>query len=357
MTRTILVTGGAGFIGCSLVRHLVGCGDRVVNLDALTYAGNRDNLVDVAYHPDHVFVHGSINDAKLVARLLEEHRPSAIINVAAETHVDRSIDGPAAFVGTNIVGAFQLLEAARAYWETLDGTESNRFRFVQVSTDEVYGSIDKGVFREHDPYRPNSPYAASKAGADHLARAYFQTFGLPVLITNGSNTYGPYQFTEKLLPLMILNAVDGKPLPVYGDGGNVRDWLYVADHSSGIVAALDHGKPGESYNLGGGNEFPNIDVVRRLCALLDEIRPHPEARSYNEQITFVADRPGHDFRYALDSAKAETQLTWRPAMDFEDGLRDTVGWYLDNQEWCRKITESRYDRKRLGLENERKAER
>ncbi len=351
MTETFLVTGGAGFIGSALVRQMIGRGDRVINLDALTYAGNRDNLADAADHPDHVFVHGSINDGTMVSGLLDEHRPRAIINVAAETHVDRSIDGPAAFVETNIVGTFQLLEAARAYRDSLDGKERDRFRFVQVSTDEVYGSIDEGEFREGDPYRPNSPYAAAKAGADHLARAYFHTYGLAVVITNGSNTYGPYQFPEKLLPLMILNAIDGKPLPVYGEGANVRDWLYVGDHASGVIAALERGTPGQSYNIGGGNEFPNIEVVRFLCALLDDIRPHSEGRSYTEQIAFVEDRPGHDFRYALSTDKAGEELNWRPEKDFEDGLRATIQWYLDNQGWCRKTTEGLYDRGRLGLGN------
>jgi dTDP-glucose 4,6-dehydratase len=351
MTETFLVSGGAGFIGSALVRQLIRRGNRVINLDALTYAGNRENLADIDGHQDHVFVHGSINDGNLISRLLEEHRPGAVINVAAETHVDRSIDGPAAFVETNIVGAFQLLEAARDYRGSLGGKESDRFRFVQVSTDEVYGSIDEGEFREGDPYRPNSPYAAAKAGADHLARAYFHTYGLPVVITNGSNTYGPYQFPEKLLPLMILNAVDGKPLPVYGEGVNIRDWLYVDDHAAGIIATLESGTPGQSYNIGGGNEFLNIEVVKRLCALLDEIRPLPDGRFYAEQITFVEDRPGHDFRYALDTAKAGEGLDWRPEKSFEDGLRATIQWYLDNQDWCRKTTDGLYDRGRLGLGN------
>ena len=279
------------------------------------------------------------------------------MHLAAETHVDRSIDGPAAFVETNILGTFLLLEEARTYRDSLDVSLSNGFRFVQVSTDEVYGSIADGVFREDDPYRPNSPYAAAKAGADHLARAYFRTYGLPTVITNGSNTYGPYQFPEKLLPLMILNAVDGKPLPVYGKGDNVRDWLYVDDHAAGIIAALERGTPGENYNIGGGNVLANIDVVRRLCALLDEIQPHPQAQSYVEQIDFVEDRPGHDFRYALDSAKAEADLGWRPETDFIDGLGATVRWYLDHQDWCRKTTDGRYDRGRLGLTDQKKATR
>ena len=349
MTETFLVTGGAGFIGSALVRQLVGRGNRIINLDALTYAGNRDNLADIDGQAGYVFVHGSINDGSLVSRLLDEHRPCAVINVAAETHVDRSIDGPADFIDTNIVGTFQLLEAARTYREKLDDGARDRFRFVQVSTDEVYGSIDEGEFREGDPYRPNSPYAAAKAAADHLARSYFHTYGLPVVLTHGSNTYGPYQFPEKLLPLMILNAVDNKPLPVYGEGANVRDWLYVNDHASGIIAALEEGAPGEGYNIGGGNEFKNIEVVHHLCALLDEIRPHPEGRTYFEQVTFVTDRPGHDFRYALDSAKANEGLNWRPDMDFENGIRSTVQWYLENQDWCRKTTEGLYDRERLGL--------
>lgn len=349
MTHTVLATGGAGFIGSALVRNLVKRGERVIDLDALTYAGNRDNLADVADNPDHVFVHGSINDGALVTRLLKEYHPYAVINVAAETHVDRSIDGPAAFVDTNIVGTFQLLEAVRAYWDSLDGDGREEFRFVQVSTDEVYGSIDEGEFLEENPYRPNSPYAAAKAGADHLVRSYFQTYALPALITNGSNTYGPYQFPEKLLPLMILNAVDGKPLPVYGKGENVRDWLYVDDHASGIIAALEGGAPGQNYNIGGGNEFPNIEVVRHLCTVLDEVRPHPEGRPYAEQMVFVEDRPGHDFRYALNTTKAGNELGWVPEIEFEEGLRATVQWYLENQDWARKSTEGLYGRERLGL--------
>ena len=344
----ILVTGGAGFIGSAVVRHIIREGvDDVVNLDKLTYAANLESLAGVEESPRYEFVEGDICDASLVRSLLETRRPGAVLHLAAETHVDRSIDGPAAFVKTNIVGTFQLLEEARAYRDSLDGKASEDFRFVHVSTDEVYGSIDDGVFGEDDPYRPNSPYAAAKAGADHLVRAYFRTYGLATVNTNGSNTYGPYQFPEKLLPLMILNAVDGKPLPVYGTGDNVRDWLYVDDHAAGIAAALKQGVPGESYNIGGGNEVTNIDVVRRLCAHLDVIRP--QAKPYAELIDFVDDRPGHDFRYALDSAKAEAGLGWRPETDFDGGLRATVGWYLENQDWCRRTTDGRYDRGRLGL--------
>ena len=346
----ILVTGGAGFIGSAVVRHIIREGvDEVVNLDKLTYAANPETLAEVEGNPRYEFVKGDICDTSLVRSLLETHRPGAILHLAAETHVDRSIDGPAAFVATNIHGTFQLLEEARTYRDSLDVSLSDGFRFVQVSTDEVYGSIDDGLFREDDPYRPNSPYVAAKAGADHLARAYFRTYGLATVITNGSNTYGPYQFPEKLLALMILNAVDGKPLPVYGKGDNVRDWLYVDDHAAGIMAALKGGVPGESYNIGGGNEFTNINVVRRLCALLDEILPHPRAQSYAGQIDFVEDRPGHDFRYALDTAKAEADLGWRPETDFDAGLGATVRWYLDHQDWCRKSTDGRYDRGRLGL--------
>jgi len=349
MTMPLLVTGGAGFIGSALVRHLIATGERVVNLDALTYAGNRENLGEAGAHPNHVFVEGSINDRVLVARLFDEHQPRAVINVAAETHVDRSIDGPAAFVETNIVGTFTMLDEARDYRDSLAGTERDGFRFVQVSTDEIYGSLGKGAFREGDPYRPNSPYAAAKAAADHLARAYHHTYGLPVIITNGSNTYGPYQFPEKLLPLMILNAVDGKPLPVYGAGSNVRDWLHVDDHAAGIIAALKNGTPGDSYNLGGGNEFSNIDVVHRLCAILDEVRPRADGRLHAERIIFVEDRPGHDFRYALDSSKARERLSWTPAVAFDDGLRAMVEWYLANQDWCGKIASVLYERQRLGL--------
>jgi len=341
----VIVTGGAGFIGSSLVRLLVGRDIPVVVLDALTYAGNRDNLAGV---PDVTFVHGDIGDAALVAGLLSRYRPRAIVNVAAETHVDRSIDGPAAFIQTNIVGTSTLLEEARRYWRDLSAAERDAFRFLQVSTDEVYGSVAEGKSREGEPYRPNSPYAASKAAGDHMARAYFRTYGLPTLVTNGSNTYGPRQFPEKLIPLQILNAVDGRPLPVYGDGSNQREWLYVDDHCRGIAAVLEHGRPGETYNIGSDHQRANMDVVRDLCDLLDRLAPAPSGRPHAESIALVRDRPGHDFRYALDSGKLMNETGWRPTMAFAEGLEATVRWYLDNQPWCRAITRAGYDRNRLG---------
>ncbi len=351
MTDTYLVTGGAGFIGSALVRYLVGDGATVITLDALSYAGNLDNLAMVADNPAHTFVHGSINDDALVRQLLDEHQPQYVINVAAETHVDRSIDGPAAFIETNVVGTGILLEAAYRYWLSLDGSAREDFRYVQVSTDEVFGSIREGLFRENDPYRPNSPYAASKAGADHLAHSYFRTYGLPVVVTHGSNTYGPHQFPEKLIPLMILNALDGKPLPVYGDGSNVRDWLYVDDHAHGIAAVARQGHPGEAYNIGGGTERTNLEVVNSLCDLLDEISPRLTAGAYADQIAYVTDRPGHDFRYALDITKISGQVGWTPAAIFTDGLADTVHWYLSNSDWCDAISKTRYSRERLGAGN------
>ena len=348
MTDTYLVTGGAGFIGSTLVRHLIGNGHSVITLDALTYAGNLDNLAMVSDNSAHTFVHGSINDDALVRRLLAKHQPRYVINVAAETHVDRSIDGPAAFIETNVVGTGVLLEASYRYWTALDGAARDLFRYVQVSTDEVFGSIREGLFRESDPYRPNSPYAASKAGADHLAHSYFRTYGLPVMVTHGSNTYGPHQFPEKLIPLMILNALDGKPLPVYGDGSNVRDWLYVDDHAGGIATVAQRGQPGEAYNIGGGTERANLEVVNVLCNLLDAASPRAAPGSYADQITYVTDRPGHDFRYALDIAKISKQVDWTPEVTFGDGLANTVRWYLDNSDWCDAITRTRYSRERLG---------
>jgi dTDP-glucose 4,6-dehydratase len=342
--QTFLVTGGAGFIGSALVRLLVGQGHEVVTLDALTYAGSRGNLAGVMESCLHTFVEGSICDRALVDDLLATHRPRYLINVAAETHVDRSIDGPEAFVETNVVGTSLLLAAARAF----DRGGGAAIRYVQVSTDEVYGTIDDGEFREGDPYRPNSPYAASKAAADHMVRAYVRTYGLDAVITHGSNTFGPRQFPEKLIPLMTLNAIEGKSLPVYGDGRNVRDWLYVDDHAAGIVAAALNGTRGESYNIGGGTEIENIQLVRKLCALLDRARPRPDGTSYADQIAFVEDRPGHDFRYALSSAKARDQLGWQPATAFEDGFETAVAWYIENRDWCTSITERLYARERLG---------
>ena len=346
---TWLVTGGAGFIGGNFVLEAVAAGTRVVNLDALTYAGNRDTLAPLDGDPRHVFVHGDIGDRALVARLLAEHRPQAIVNFAAESHVDRSIDGPAAFVQTNVVGTLALLEAARDYWRSLEGADKDAFRFLHVSTDEVYGSLgDTGKFIEDTPYAPNSPYSASKAASDHLVRAFHHTYGLPVLTTNCSNNYGPYQFPEKLIPLVIARALAGEPLPVYGDGRNVRDWLYVGDHCAAIRAVLARGRVGETYNVGGDAEKQNIDVVRTICALLDERRPRPDGRPRAGQITFVADRPGHDRRYAIDASKLARELGWAPAHSFEQGIAQTVDWYLAHQDWVARVLDGSYRLERIG---------
>ncbi|GAB6068106.1 dTDP-glucose 4,6-dehydratase [Methylothermus subterraneus] len=352
MTKpTWLVTGGAGFIGGNFVLRQIARGRaRIVNLDALTYAGNLDTLAAVLDHPDHVFVQGSIGDRDKVLSLLRAYRPTAIINFAAESHVDRSIDSPAPFIQTNVVGTFELLEAARRYFRDLPETERQRFRFLHVSTDEVYGSLGPtGKFTEESPYRPNSPYSASKAASDHLVRAYHHTYGLPTLTTNCSNNYGPYQFPEKLIPLMILNAIEGKPLPVYGTGQNVRDWLYVEDHCRAIERVLEAGRPGEVYNIGGGSEKTNLEVVQTLCRLLDELLPHSPYRPHAQLIAFVADRPGHDLRYAIDASKIHRELQWSPAETFETGIRKTVRWYLENQDWCRRVTDGSYRRERLGV--------
>ncbi|MFO7188260.1 MAG: dTDP-glucose 4,6-dehydratase [Pseudomonadota bacterium] len=340
----ILVTGGAGFIGSNFVLDWLATSDEpVVNLDALTYAGNLANLASLAGDARHIFVRGDICDRALVDRLLANYRPRAIVHFAAESHVDRSIHGPGEFVRTNVQGTFTLLEAARAYWTALDEPARTAFRFLHVSTDEVYGSLgpDDPPFTETTPYAPNSPYAASKAASDHLVRAWHHTYGLPVLTTNCSNNYGPYQFPEKLIPLVIANALGGRPLPVYGDGLNVRDWLYVGDHCAGVRTVLEKGRQGETYNIGGWNERTNIEIVRRICALLDELRPDP-AGSYERLITFVKDRPGHDRRYAIDARKIERELGWRPAETFESGLRKTVRWYLDNQAWLRQVQDGSY---------------
>ena len=341
----ILVTGGAGFIGANFVLDWLAQSDEVViNLDKLTYAGNRENLATLANDPRHVFVHGDIGDAKLTTSLLARYKPRAIINFAAESHVDRSIHGPEDFIQTNIVGSFHLLEAARAYWSSLPDEPGPGFRFLHVSTDEVYGSLasDEPAFSETHPYEPNSPYSASKAASDHLVRAYHHTYGLPVLTTNCSNNYGPFHFPEKLIPLLIVNALAGKPLPVYGDGQQVRDWLYVKDHCTAIRRVLDAGRPGETYNIGGWNEKPNLDIVHTVCALLDELRPRPDGRPYREQIRYVADRPGHDRRYAIDARKIESELGWKPAETFASGIRKTVLWYLENQDWVRNVQSGAY---------------
>ena len=341
----ILVTGGAGFIGANFVLDWLAAGpESVVNLDKLTYAGNLDNLTSLQGDARHVFVRGDIGDADLVTQLLREYRPRAIVNFAAESHVDRSIHGPGDFIQTNMVGTFRLLECARAYVDTLPAGERAAFRFLHVSTDEVYGSLapDAPAFTEDHPYEPNSPYSASKAASDHLVRAWHHTYGLPVLTTNCSNNYGPFHFPEKLIPLMIVNALAGKPLPVYGDGQQVRDWLYVKDHCSAIRRVLEAGRLGETYNVGGWNEKANIDIVRTVCGLLDQLRPRSDGRSYREQITFVKDRPGHDRRYAIDARKIERELGWKPAETFDSGIRKTVQWYLDHPEWVAHVQSGAY---------------
>jgi dTDP-glucose 4,6-dehydratase len=344
---TILVTGGAGFIGSNFVlewfKDAATSGETVVNLDALTYAGNAENLAALSGDARHVFVHGDICDRALLDRLLSEHRPRAVVHFAAESHVDRSIHGPGAFIKTNVEGTFALLEAARAYWNTLGVDDKSNFRFHHVSTDEVYGSLKPAdpAFAETNPYEPNSPYSASKAASDHLVRAWHHTYGLPVVTTNCSNNYGPYHFPEKLIPLMIVNALAGKPLPVYGDGQQIRDWLYVTDHCSAIRAVLARGRLGETYNVGGWNEQANIDIVRTICALLDELRPDA-AGSYSRLITYVKDRPGHDRRYAIDARKIERELGWRPAETFETGIRKTVAWYLENSDWVSRVQSGAY---------------
>jgi dTDP-glucose 4,6-dehydratase len=341
----ILVTGGAGFIGANFVLDwLAGGGEPVVNLDKLTYAGNLENLASLHGDTRHVFVQADIADSERVRDLLVQHRPRAVVNFAAESHVDRSIHGPVDFIQTNIVGTFRLLETVRAYWGDVSGQDKASFRFLHVSTDEVYGSLAASdpAFTETHRYEPNSPYSASKAASDHLVRAYHHTYGLPVLTTNCSNNYGPYHFPEKLIPLMIVNALAGKPLPVYGDGMQVRDWLYVKDHCSAIRRVLDAGRVGEVYNVGGWNEMPNIEIVQKVCALLDAMRPRADGRSYRDQISYVADRPGHDRRYAIDARKLENELGWRPAETFETGIRKTVRWYLDNPQWVAHVQSGAY---------------
>ncbi len=342
---TILVTGAAGFIGSNFVLDwLKTSSETVINLDKLTYAGNRHNLATIQDDPRHTLVQGDIGDQSLVPQLLATHRPRAILNFAAESHVDRSIHGPGEFIQTNIVGTFHLLEAARDYWMQLEDAEKANFRFLHVSTDEVYGTLtaSDAPFAEQNRYEPNSPYSASKAASDHLVRAWHHTYGLPVLTTNCSNNYGPYHFPEKLIPLTITNALAGKPLPIYGDGLQVRDWLYVGDHCSGIRRVLEAGTIGETYNIGGWNEQTNISIVQKICALLDERRPRADGTSYATQITHVKDRPGHDRRYAIDARKIEQQLGWRPAETFETGIRKTVDWYLENAEWVTQVQSGAY---------------
>jgi dTDP-glucose 4,6-dehydratase len=342
----ILVTGGAGFIGANFVLDWLKepNAEGIVNLDKLTYAGNLATLASLKNDSSHVFVQGDIGDRTLVARLLQEYQPRAIVNFAAESHVDRSIHGPADFIDTNIVGTFNLLECAREYWNGLQGDAKRKFRFHHVSTDEVYGSLapTAPAFSETHPYEPNSPYSASKAASDHLVRAWFHTYGLPVMTTNCSNNYGPYHFPEKLIPLVILNAINGKPLPIYGDGQQVRDWLYVEDHCSAIRTVLAHGKLGETYNIGGWNEKTNLTVVQTICQILDTLEPRADGQSYAQQIIFVKDRPGHDRRYAIDARKIERELGWRPAETFDTGIRKTVQWYLENPSWVEGVTSGSY---------------
>jgi dTDP-glucose 4,6-dehydratase len=348
--QTIIVTGGAGFIGGNFVHHLLTRQDiQVVNLDALTYAGNLDTLQAIMEDPRHHFIQGKIQDRVLISGLFERFRPTAIVNFAAESHVDRSIDGPADFIDTNIGGTFNLLECARAYWAGLPLDEAKAFRFLHVSTDEVYGSLgDKGKFTETTPYAPNSPYSASKAASDHLVRAWYHTYGLPVLTTNCSNNYGPYQFPEKLIPLFIQKALAGEALPIYGDGSNVRDWLYVEDHCRAIWRVLEAGKPGEVYNVGGNNEMSNLEVIDMLCALLDELVPDSPYVPHNQLKKFVKDRPGHDQRYAIDATKLQHELGWMPDETFATGLRKTVSWYLNNETWCQRVMDGSYRGERLG---------
>jgi dTDP-glucose 4,6-dehydratase len=342
----ILVTGGAGFIGGNFVLDWLKDpnAEDIINVDKLTYAGNLATLDSLKSDPRHIFVHGDIGDKDLLTKLFKEHQPRAIVNFAAESHVDRSIHGPAEFVQTNIVGTFNLLECARSHWNTLNEVKKLAFRFHHVSTDEVYGSLSAcdPAFTETNPYEPNSPYSASKAASDHLVRAWFHTYGFPVITTNCSNNYGPYHFPEKLIPLVILNALNGKPLPIYGDGQQIRDWLYVGDHCSAIREVLAKGKLGETYNIGGWNEKANIDVVKTICQILDELKPRADGKNYADQITFIKDRPGHDRRYAIDASKVERELGWRPAETFDTGIKKTVHWYLDNLTWVEGVVNGTY---------------
>jgi dTDP-glucose 4,6-dehydratase len=353
-----LVTGGAGFIGSAVIRYLIQhTTHHVINLDKLTYAGNLDSLVDVSKDVRYQFEQGDICDQALLERVFDEHQPDAVMHLAAESHVDRSIDGPAAFIQTNIVGTSTLLEVARAYWQALSTERKAKFRFHHISTDEVYGDLEgpEGLFTEQTPYAPSSPYSASKASSDHLVRAWHRTYGFPVVLTNCSNNYGPYHFPEKLIPLVILNALEGKALPVYGKGEQVRDWLFVEDHARALYTVVSEGEIGETYNVGGHNEKKNIEVVQTICDLLQELVPpkqNIEISHYRDLITFVADRPGHDLRYAIDASKIETTLGWRPQESFESGIRKTVKWYLDNREWCQRVQDGSYQRERLGIASE-----
>lgn len=349
--KKVLVTGGAGFIGSAVVRRLVGKGYNVVNLDALTYAANRDSLREVEDAPNYRFIRGDVCDGAAVAQILASEKPDAVMHLAAETHVDRSIDGPGAFVETNVLGTFKLLNAALGYWRGLDDDTQQRFRFHHISTDEVFGDLplDSGVFTEETAYAPSSPYSASKAAADHFVRAWHITYGFPVVLSNCSNNYGPYHFPEKLIPLTILNALEGKRLPVYGNGQNVRDWLHVEDHARALELVVTGGRVGESYNVGGRSERSNIDVVETICGMLDQKRPLGRGKHYRDLIDFVPDRPGHDLRYAMDASKIERELDWRPVETFETGVAKTIDWYLDNEWWWRPIRAGRYAGERLGI--------
>lgn len=354
MKTVYFVTGGCGFIGANFIQYLLNKTKpkSVINLDKLTYAGNQKNLADFEQDPRYIFVHGDICDAELVSRLFTEYQPNYIINFAAESHVDRSIDGPAEFIQTNIVGTSVLLQESLKYYSTLKGKESERFQFHHVSTDEVFGSLsESGFFTEETPYDPSSPYSASKASSDHLVRAWYRTFDLPVLISNCSNNYGPYQFPEKLIPLMILNCLEEKPLPVYGTGENIRDWLYVEDHCDAIYTILQKGTIGETYNVGGNNEIKNIQIVEEICDVLNDIHPAGSGKSYHELITFVKDRPGHDFRYAIDASKLKKEIGWEPKESFNTGIQKTIEWYLKNEEWWKTIQENTYKQERLGISN------
>ena len=349
--NTLLVTGGAGFIGSALIRQLISETDfTVINIDKLTYAGNLESLAEIDNSPNYHFEQADICDAAAMEKIFSKYQPSAIMHLAAESHVDRSIDGPADFVQTNVVGTYTLLEAARKYWKSLSTADAERFRFHHISTDEVYGTLgETGLFTETTAYQPNSPYSATKAGSDHLVRAWHHTYGLPVLMTNCSNNYGPYQFPEKLIPLVINNALAGKPLPIYGKGDNIRDWLYVDDHARALRLVLAEGKLCETYNIGGFNEHTNIDVVQLICEILDELLPESPHRPHKSLIEFVTDRPGHDARYAIDASKIERELGWTPEETFATGLRKTVQWYLDNRQWCENVMDGSYQQQRLGL--------
>ena len=349
--KRIIVTGGAGFIGSAVIRKLIATRSwEVLNLDKLTYAGNLESLATVENNPRYKFVKADICDRDHVRKIFQDYNPSGIIHLAAESHVDRSIDGPREFIETNILGTYNLLEASRAYWNDLSEPDKANFKFHHVSTDEVYGSLgDTGFFTEETPYQPNSPYSASKASSDHLVRAWHETYHLPVVTTNCSNNYGPYHFPEKLIPLVILNALEGKPLPVYGKGENVRDWLFVDDHAEALLTVFEKGKVGQTYNIGGNNEKKNIDVVKTICVLLDEMRPRAGGHKYDELITYVKDRPGHDLRYAIDANKIMRDLGWKPSETFESGIRKTLTWYLENHTWCQHVQDGSYRRERLGL--------